>query len=38
LIVSEGGDKQPLAFEIHAEMVKPPFHVRHGDLLNKLEQ
>ena len=38
LIVSEGRDKQPPAFEIHAEVVKPPFHVRHGDFSDQLER
>ena len=38
LIVSEGRHKQPPAFEIHAEMVEPPFHIRHGNFLDQLER
>src|SRR5205807_7981147 len=38
LIVSESRYKQPSAFEIHGEMVKPPFHIRHRDFLDQLER
>src|SRR5437667_5342592 len=38
LTLSEGRHKQPSAFEIHAEMVEPPFHIPHGDFLDQLER
>jgi hypothetical protein len=29
LVVAKGGDKEPLAFYVHAKVIQPTLHVRH---------
>ena len=34
-VVAQCGDEQPLSFDIHREMVEPPFHVGHRNCLDE---